>query len=100
MLPRFSEILQYIDGETYRERTIGEYWFVKTKYERLHKMIIKREAGKLDFTPNCSMEQWEMQAKAMGEYLYQLELKAAIEEIDLDDIFYAKECGSNSTNQN
>lgn len=87
-LPTMITIMLYIDGETYKERVIGEYWFVKTKYERLHKMIIKREAGKLDFTPNCSMEQWKAQAKAMGEYLHQLEIKAAIEDIDLDDIFY------------
>ncbi len=87
-LPTMARIMQYIDGETYKERAIGEYWFVKTKYERLHKMIIKREVGRLEFTPNCPMEQWKAQAKAMGEYLYQLETKAEIEYIDLDDIFY------------
>lgn len=87
-LPTMTMIMQYIDGDTYKERAIGEYWFVKTKYDNLHKMIIKREAGKLDFTPNCSMAQWGAQAKAMGEYLYQLEIKAEIEGIDLEAIFY------------
>lgn len=87
MLPNFSRIMDYIDGGTYIERTIGEYWFVKTKYTRLHNMIIKREAGTLDFTPNCSMEQWKAQAKAMGEYLYQLEIKAEIEGICLENVF-------------
>ena len=47
-------------------------------------MIIKREAGKLDFEPNCPMEQWKSQASAMGKYLYQLEIKAEIEGYSLD----------------
>ena len=71
----------------YKVRSIGEYWFVKTRYEKLHSMIVKREAGKLDFTPNCPMEQWKAQAEAMGQYLYQLEVKAAYEDVCLDDIF-------------
>ena len=81
-------------GDTYAERAIGEYWFVKIKYERLHKMIIKREAGKLDFTPNCSMEQWMAQAAAMGAYLYQLEIKAEIEGVDLDSFLFVATEGS------
>lgn len=67
-----------------RSRTIGEYFFVKDKYDKLHSMIIKREAGKLDFKPKCPMEQWKSQASAMGQYLYQLEVKAEIEGYSLD----------------
>lgn len=70
--------------EGYKLRAIEEYFSVKEKYEKLHKMIVKREAGKLDFTPNCPMEQWKAQAAAMGAYLYQLELKAAYEGYDLE----------------
>ena len=79
----FEEIIEQLKSDNYKDRACGEYYFVKDKYEKLHKMIIKREAGKLDFTPNCPMEQWKAQAKAMGEYLYQLEVKAVIENIPL-----------------
>ena len=91
--PPMDTVLKWADGATYRERAIGEYWFVKIKYENLHKMIIRREAGKLDFTPNCPMEQWKAQAAAMGQYLYQLEIKAVMEEVDLDSILYVPICG-------
>ena len=84
--PSKKTIREFLDSNDYKERAIGEYWFVKDKYEKLHKMIIKREAGKIDFTPNCPMEQWKAQAAAMGAYLYQLEIKAAYEDIDLDRI--------------
>lgn len=80
-----EKILALLNSADYKERSKGEYLFVKDKYNKLHKMIIKREAGKLDFKPNCSMEQWKAQASAMDMYLYQLEIKAEVEGVDLDD---------------
>lgn len=88
-------ILKAIDAPDYKTRAIGEYWFVKDKYEKLHAMIVKQEAGKLGFEPNCPMEQWKAQARAMGEYLHQLEIKACIEHIDLDSLYYEPDCCSN-----
>ena len=79
----FDKIIELLKSDDYKERAKGEYWFVKDKYEKLHKMIVKREAGNLNFEPNCPIEQWRAQAKAMGEYLYQLEIKAAIERVEL-----------------
>jgi hypothetical protein len=73
----------------YKSRAKGEYWFVKTKYEKLHRVIIKREAGTLGFEPICPMEQWKAQAAAMGAYLYQLEIKAEYEGIDYDELDFA-----------
>lgn len=75
-------IFALLESDDYKDRAKGEYLFVKDKYEKLHRMIIKREAGKLDFTPNCPMEQWKAQAAAMGAYLYQLEIKAELEGIE------------------
>ena len=80
-----EHLFDLLNSPDYRERAKGEYLFVKEKYDKLHMAIIKREAGMLDFKPNCPMEQWKSQAKAMGEYLYQLEVKAAIEGVDLSD---------------
>lgn len=81
----FDKIVELLKSDSYKERAIGEYCFVKDKYEKLHKVIIKREAGKLNFEPNCPMEQWKAQAAAMGQYLYQLEIKAEMEDIDLSN---------------
>lgn len=70
--------------ETWADRFRAEYGYVKRKYNNLHKMIVQYEAGTLDFTPNCSLELLKRQAKAMGEYLYALELRAEIEGIELE----------------
>ena len=75
-------ILKMSESEDHRQRAAAEYLFVKDKYEKLHRMIVKREAGKLDFEPDCPMEQWKAQAAAMGAYLFQLEIKAEYEEYD------------------
>ena len=69
--------------EPWKVRMMREYAFVKTKYEKLHRMIVKYEAGVLDFKPNCSLEILKKQAAAMGSYLYILEMRAEIEDVEL-----------------
>ena len=68
---------------SWQDRFKKEYAELKERYEKLHKMLIKYEAGTLDFKPNCSIELLKKQAKAMGEYLYILEVRAEIENISL-----------------
>lgn len=65
----------------WKERVVQEYKFIKGKYDRLHDMLNKYEAGTLDFTPNCSLDLLKRQQKAMGEYLNVLEIRAEIEDI-------------------
>lgn len=69
------------EAADWKERFIQEYNFVKEKYERLHAMLNKYEAGTLEFIPNCSLELLKRQQKAMGEYLNVLEIRAEIENI-------------------
>lgn len=59
----------------YKDRFRAEYYQTKERYQRLHLMIIKYEAGTLDFQPDCPLELLKRQAKAMGEYLYVLEIQ-------------------------
>lgn len=61
-----------------------EYNEVKARYNKLHSVIVKIEAGTCDFKPACSLELLKRQAKAMGEYLYVLELRAEVEKVALD----------------
>lgn len=67
----------------YKERMKKEYWQLKDRYEKLHNMCIKYEAGTLDFTPTCSLELLKEQKAAMGNYLRCLEIRAEIEEVAL-----------------
>lgn len=72
-------------NNSWKIRFQDEYRYVKNKYDNFHKMIVRYEAGTLDFTPNCNLELLKRQAKAMGEYLYILELRAEIEGVKLDE---------------
>lgn len=80
------ETIDMMNSADYKERFRAEYWQTEIRYHKLHNMVIKYEAGTLDFTPTCSIELLKKQKAAMGQYLYWLEVRAEIEGIDLDDI--------------
>ena len=77
------ETIPMMDNEDYKERFKAEYYQTKVRYEKLHKMVVKYEAGTLDFTPKCSLELLKEQKKHMGLYLNCLEIRAEIEGIEL-----------------
>lgn len=66
----------------YKERLRNEYIELKDKYDKLHRMLVKYDAGKLDFTPTCPIELLREQAATMGKYLYILETRALIDEVE------------------
>ena len=65
-------------------RMIEEYQQTKERYEKLHKMLIRHDAKTLDFTPSCPIELLREQKAVMGRYLYILEVRAEIEDVDLN----------------
>lgn len=71
--------------EEYKIRFINEYKELKERYEKLHKMIVKAEAGTLDFKFSCPLSLLKSQARLMGEYLHILEIRAEIEKINLEN---------------
>ena len=73
-------------SDDYKERFKAEYWQTKIRYQRLHKMLTKFEAGKLGFELKCPAEMLREQKRQMGEYLHTLEIRAVVENIDLDEI--------------
>ena len=68
----------------YKERMKNEYAELKDKYNKLHRMLVKYDAGKLEFTPTCPIQLLRDQASVMGRYLYILETRAVIEGVDLE----------------
>ncbi len=77
------DTIEMMTSADYKERFKAEYQQTKIRYEKLHKMIVKYEAGNLGFEPSCSLELLKKQASAMGNYLYVLEVRAQIEKIEL-----------------
>lgn len=78
-----KDTIDLMNSEDYKDRFKAEYYQTKIRYNKLHSMIIKYEAGNLDFEPKCSIELLKEQASFMGNYLYKLEVRAEIENIEL-----------------
>ena len=78
-----KDTIEMMNSADYKERFKAEYYQTKIRYQKLHKMCVKYEAGTLDFTPTCSLEILTEQKKHMGNYLHSLELRAEIEGIAL-----------------
>ena len=82
-MKNLNETVEMMNSTDYKERFRAEYWQLKTRYEKLNTMLAKYEAGTLNFTPSCSLELLKDQKRAMGNYLYALEVRAQIESIEL-----------------
>lgn len=67
----------------YKERFYAECWQTKIRYDKLHRMLVRWEAGTLDFTPSCPKELLTEQASFMGNYLRILEIRAEMEGVNL-----------------
>lgn len=68
----------------YKDRFRAEYWQTRIRCEKLYSMIVKYEAGKLDFTPTCPLDLLKRQLEAMSHYLYALEVRAQLEGVNLE----------------
>ena len=78
-----KDTITLMNSSDYKDRFKAEYYQIKIRYNKLHNMVVKYEAGTLDFEPNCSLELLKEQASYMGRYLYTLEVRAEIEGVEL-----------------
>ena len=79
-----KDTIELMTSEDYKERFKAEYLQLKIRVEGLRKMLIKWDADKLDFTPLCPRAVYLTQKRYMEEYLNQLEVRAEIEDIELE----------------
>ena len=70
--------------EDYKLRMLSEYKDLKDKYDKLHNILVKYDAGNLDFTPTCPIDLLRRQENVMGQYLYILETRAVIEDVPIN----------------
>ena len=80
ILNKLSKLMLNSDD---KEILIKEYTKLKTRYNRLQEMLNKWDEGKLDFTPTCPRELYNMQLRTMKEYLDILVIRAKFEDIQL-----------------
>ena len=81
-----KDTIELMISDNYMARFQAEYLQTKIRYEKLHRLLVKHDAGTLNFTPSCSIEFLRHQASTMGQYLYDLEVRAEIENIKLDNL--------------
>lgn len=78
-----KDTIEFMNSGAYQDRFRAEYYQTKIRYDKLHRMIVRHEAGTLEFIPNCPIELLKHQKSMMGQYLYDLEVRAEIEGIEL-----------------
>ena len=81
-----KDTIDLMTSSEWTDRFKAEYLQTKIRYEKLHKMIVMRDAGKHLFDTPIPLESWKEQARHMGNYLYELEKQAAIHGIELPRI--------------
>lgn len=80
-----KDTIELMQSDDYKDRFKAEYYQTKIRYDKLHKMLVKHTAGTLPFTPSCPISVLENQAVYMGNYLKQLEIRAEIEGVKLNN---------------
>ena len=84
------ETVDFMVSDDYKKRFIAEYWQTKIRYERLKKFNLKIKASNIDpknyIEPkhDCPSYLLEEQQHILGQYLEILELRAILENIDLN----------------
>ena len=85
-----EKTIKLMQSENYKERFLAEYWQTKIRYEKLKDFNNKIEAAIINCTAepehDCPLHLLQEQQCAMGKYLHMLELRAVIENIDLNEV--------------
>lgn len=81
-----SDTILFMTDDDWKKRFIAEYLQTKIRYNNLHRMLVKADAGTLEFEPTCPIDVLKNQKSFMGQYLNQLEIRAEIENIPLPRI--------------
>ena len=79
-----KETVKMMNSSDYKERFKAEYYQVVIRYQKLMAMIQKWDNGELNFTPTCPRSTYNMQIKAMTDYIAVLEARAVMEGVELD----------------
>ncbi len=77
------DTVEMMNSEDYKERFKAEYQQNVIRYQKLAAMLEKWDKGKLDFEPVCPRSTYNMQIKAMTDYIAVLEARAIMEGINL-----------------
>ncbi len=80
-----KETVEMMNSADYKERFKAEYQQVVIRYQKLAAMLQKWDNGELNFTPTCPRSTYNMQVRAMTDYIAVLEARAVMEGVELGE---------------
>lgn len=81
-----KDTISLMTSEDYKNRFKAEYIQNVVRYKKLKSMLDKWDNGKLDFSPTCPRSAYNIQVKAMTDYIAVLEAIAVMEGIELPEL--------------
>ena len=81
-----NDTITMMESADYKDRFRAEYAQLAIRSEKLKSMTEKWDAGTLNFSPTCPRSTYNMQLRAMADYLAVLEVRAVAEGIKLEGI--------------
>ena len=82
-MKELKDTIEMMNSSDYKERFKAEYQQLVIRYKKLAAMLEKWDAGELNFEPTCPRSTYNMQIKAMTDYIAVLEARAVMEDVDL-----------------
>lgn len=84
-MKNLKETVEMMNSTDYKERFKAEYFQVVIRYKKLAEMLKKWDKGELPFVPTCPRSTYNMQIKAMTDYIAVLEARAVMENMNLEE---------------
>lgn len=78
-----KDTIKMMQSTNYKERFKAEYNQLVIRYNSLNRMIEDWDKGCLSFEPTCPRSTYDLQLKAMKDYITVLEVRAVMESIEL-----------------
>lgn len=80
---KLTDTVEMMQSTDYKERFKAEYAQLVIRFKGLKAMLEKWDSGTLEFVPTCPRSTYNMQIKAMADYIAVLEARAVMENVDL-----------------
>ena len=81
-----KDTVEMMNSEDYKERFKAEYCQTVIRYRKLKNMLDRWDNGDLNFMPTCPRSTYNMQIRAMTDYIAVLEARAVMENIELPEL--------------
>lgn len=82
-MKKLKDTVELMNSADYKERFVAEYQQLVIRYRGLRNMLDKWDRGELEFMPTCPRSTYNMQIRAMTDYIAVLEARAVMEGITL-----------------